>query len=86
MNKILLQVDEDVIQELDEIKKNQHRPRNTIIREAIFIYLDQIKKRDALSWFIQQHCEKCQNNPRCPVGSLGMMECMFGKLNKNKIK
>ncbi|HBL7128280.1 TPA: ribbon-helix-helix protein, CopG family [Enterobacter asburiae] len=58
MGRILIDLSEDVIQRLDNLKQLRNRPRAELLREAIEQYLDQQSSsviRDALGlWGNQQ--------------------------------
>jgi len=58
MGRILIDLSDDVIQRLDNLKKLRNQPRAELLREAIELYLDQQSSsviRDALGlWGNQQ--------------------------------
>lgn len=58
MGRILIDLSDDVIQRLDNLKKLRNQPRAELLREAIELYLDQQSAsviRDALGlWGNQQ--------------------------------
>lgn len=58
MGRILIDLSDDVIQRLDDLKQLRNQPRAELLREAIELYLDQQSSsviRDALGlWGNQQ--------------------------------
>ena len=84
MKELLLRLPAETKTCLEMIKKEERRPLATIVREAIDRYLKERRAQDALDWFVNKYCKKCNNN--CKVGSLAMVECMLKKMDEKEGK
>jgi len=80
MKKLLLRIPERMLSDLKRMSAREKRPVAVIIREAIERFLRECRAQDALDWFVNTHCKKCNNN--CKVGSLKMIECMLKKMDE----
>jgi len=54
----------------------------SIVRRAVDAHIKERKNADALRWFVESYCKKC--NKGCTVGSVDMLSCLFSKIGGEK--
>lgn len=82
MELLTVRLPQQIVSELEKIKDEEKISLASLIRDAVTNYLKERRQQNALAWFIENFCKKCEGN--CRAGSWSMLQCLFRKIEKEE--